>query len=356
MVNTVSQNATGMVHEPVQHARTARVPAIDAMRGLAILCVVLWQIQLRMPQEHSLLGRVMPPPLFRIVFHSGYYGVILFFVISGFVITRSSITRWGALAEVRGREFLLRRAARLLPGLMVFVLALILFIVLGPFARYVFTYHAQWNAHSYVASLDSIAIACLAGLLSCRVSLARTTRRCLQRIAAAIVVGVFLFREPIAELGLTRFGLDVTLLATGTALLLFALVDSVGIKPSLPPRLATFREEGRVGSNTATRSTARVRTIYMVGGELGAALRWAGRHSYEIYLSHLFSVPFFAKMLRTLPQDAPVGHWRSGALTAVAVLAILGACVLAAVLARYVSVPARRWLLARSAGTLDGPA
>lgn len=55
-----------------------RTPAIDALRGCAVLCVVLLHIQIHMPQEQSLLGRILPQALFNIVFRSGYYGVIIF--------------------------------------------------------------------------------------------------------------------------------------------------------------------------------------------------------------------------------------------------------------------------------------
>ncbi|WYX49354.1 hypothetical protein WJ977_19100 [Achromobacter xylosoxidans] len=62
---------------PVQGA-AVRNPAIDALRGLAILCVVLLHVQIHIPQEQSLLGKVLPPALFNLVFRSGYYGVIIF--------------------------------------------------------------------------------------------------------------------------------------------------------------------------------------------------------------------------------------------------------------------------------------
>ena len=61
-----------------------------------MLCVVLLHIQIHMPQEQSLLASMLPQTLFNIVFRSGYYGVIIFFVISGFLVTRSALERWGS--------------------------------------------------------------------------------------------------------------------------------------------------------------------------------------------------------------------------------------------------------------------
>ena len=91
-----------------------RTPAIDALRA-APCCASLLHIQIHMPQEQSLLASMLPQTLFNIVFRSGYYGVIIFFVISGFLVTRSALERWGSLDAVPWRAFLLR-AARIYPA------------------------------------------------------------------------------------------------------------------------------------------------------------------------------------------------------------------------------------------------
>ena len=78
-----------------------------------MLCVVLLHIQIHMPQEQSLLASMLPQTLFNIVFRSGYYGVIIFFVISGFLVTRSALERWGSLDAVPWRAF---PAARIYPA------------------------------------------------------------------------------------------------------------------------------------------------------------------------------------------------------------------------------------------------
>ena len=50
-----------------------RNAAIDIIRGLAILFVILRHLKIHLPHANSL------PPLNNIVFGSGYYGVIMFF-------------------------------------------------------------------------------------------------------------------------------------------------------------------------------------------------------------------------------------------------------------------------------------
>lgn len=82
------------------------MPALDGLRGLAVLLVMLLHFQLDSPD--TALGRV-----YLSVVESGWAGVDLFFVLSGFLIT-------GILYDNRGREgyfrdFYARRALRIFP-------------------------------------------------------------------------------------------------------------------------------------------------------------------------------------------------------------------------------------------------
>jgi len=64
-----------------------RVPAIDVLRGLCIIAVVLHHINLRIPFKNSAFGAMLSPAINRLLFWDGAYGVTVFFVISGFLIT-----------------------------------------------------------------------------------------------------------------------------------------------------------------------------------------------------------------------------------------------------------------------------
>ena len=79
-----------------RNTRLGHVPALDGIRGLAILLVVAYHF----------LG--LP---------GGFYGVDLFFVLSGFLITTLLLEEHAATGRVSLRAFYLRRARRLLPAL-----------------------------------------------------------------------------------------------------------------------------------------------------------------------------------------------------------------------------------------------
>jgi peptidoglycan/LPS O-acetylase OafA/YrhL len=82
--------------------RLSHIPALNGIRGFAILAVVLF---------HSAF---LP---------SGYFGVDVFFVLSGFLITSLIIREWMTTGEVRLKHFYIRRALRLGPALIVVLIA-----------------------------------------------------------------------------------------------------------------------------------------------------------------------------------------------------------------------------------------
>jgi peptidoglycan/LPS O-acetylase OafA/YrhL len=89
-----------------------RNSAIDVIRGLAILFVILRHLQIHFPHENSL-----PSMLNKILFFSGYYSVIIFFVVSEFLITNSIKNKWGDLKSVNILKFYQMRFARIAPCL-----------------------------------------------------------------------------------------------------------------------------------------------------------------------------------------------------------------------------------------------
>src|SRR3954470_7938651 len=77
-----------------------RLAGVDVLRGLCILSVLLHHIHLRFTLGKYPVKHVLPEKLEQLLFWSGLYAVIAFFVISGFLITGLSIRRWGALENV----------------------------------------------------------------------------------------------------------------------------------------------------------------------------------------------------------------------------------------------------------------
>ena len=89
---------------------------VDALRGVAILCVLVLHFTLAYGLKNSPLD-ALPPWLLRAAYQ-GNFGVTMFFTISGYLITSTSLRRWGDLARVDIVQFYLYRFARIMPCLL----------------------------------------------------------------------------------------------------------------------------------------------------------------------------------------------------------------------------------------------
>jgi peptidoglycan/LPS O-acetylase OafA/YrhL len=105
--------------------RSAR---IDFLRGVAIFAVLLLHFSLTYHLIDSPLSLVLPAKWLGAAINNGNYGVTIFFVISGFLITSNNLRRYGQLGEVSLRHFYVYRFSRIIPPL---VLALAIIVALG---------------------------------------------------------------------------------------------------------------------------------------------------------------------------------------------------------------------------------
>lgn len=96
---------------------SARNPGIDLLRGISILLVMLNHIGIRIRLMKGVLAAVLPKQVLIDITYNGGEGVIIFFVISGFLIATNSMQRWGSLGRIDARVFYVRRASRILPCL-----------------------------------------------------------------------------------------------------------------------------------------------------------------------------------------------------------------------------------------------
>jgi peptidoglycan/LPS O-acetylase OafA/YrhL len=111
---------------------TMRWPALDGLRGLAILLVFAFHLPLD-------------------VFRTGSFGVIIFFVLSGFLITTILLRELDSTGRIGLRWFYGRRAARLLPALGILVLGhLIIQIILGDADRW---WERTWPVLLYLSNV-----------------------------------------------------------------------------------------------------------------------------------------------------------------------------------------------------------
>jgi peptidoglycan/LPS O-acetylase OafA/YrhL len=91
---------------------------IDVLRGLSILSVLVLHFNIAYRLLKSPLGRLLPGPYLPNLVWNGNYGVTVFFVISGYLITSTSLRRFGSLERVSAKTFYAFRFARIFPCLL----------------------------------------------------------------------------------------------------------------------------------------------------------------------------------------------------------------------------------------------
>lgn len=90
---------------------------IDYLRGASILIVIsVHGALLALPGNFLAAGTQ--------IISNGYYGVAIFFVISGFLITRNTLRRYGEPNGIDFGQFYAMRAARIMPPLLLFIIVM----------------------------------------------------------------------------------------------------------------------------------------------------------------------------------------------------------------------------------------
>jgi peptidoglycan/LPS O-acetylase OafA/YrhL len=310
-----------------------RLDGVDLLRGLAIFFVLMNHVNMRLLMAKVPYTKGLPPQLVYSLVWNGQFGVQMFFAVSGFLITSTTLRRWGSLSAVSLRDFYLLRFARIAPLLFLLLtvlsalhfahlenfvvsaktgglgraliaaltfhinllearrgylpgswdilwslsveemfylffplacrlfgrgkllIALLLaFVVLGPLGRTVFTHgNGVWREYSYLGGMDAIALGCLTALLVSRIRFSRLQLWMLGSVGGALLIFSLAFSIRAYIWGLGRNGLNMTILAVGTCMLIAVAVQ------------------------TQWRSPRILRPLVRLG-----------QRSYEIYLTHIF--------------------------------------------------------------------
>src|SRR5579883_1471355 len=102
----------------------SRIPALDGIRGIAILIVIVAHFG---------------------ILQGGNFGVDLFFVLSGFLITSILLQEQRKNGRVSISKFYLRRALRLLPALFFLVICVLIYtFMMQPYSRFLLALSDAW--------------------------------------------------------------------------------------------------------------------------------------------------------------------------------------------------------------------
>jgi hypothetical protein len=104
---------------------------IDFLRGLSLIMVIFSHYGIYGYLLHSYTYVILGRHLSDVSAGMGYYGVVVFFVISGYLITSLTLKRYGLLPNINFSEFWWFRFSRIMPMLALCILTIIIFNVYG---------------------------------------------------------------------------------------------------------------------------------------------------------------------------------------------------------------------------------
>lgn len=353
---------------------------IDLLRGVSILLVLLHHFNIAYPLRDTALARVLGWDTIHAIVRNGNYGVTMFFVISGYLITSNARRRWGSLGALDVRAFYVSRIARIVPCLL-----LLLALVDGLAAAGVpiFTNHApQGIAVSYWL----VNLASLTFWMNVLIGAYGWVNYALGVLWSLSVEEVFYLSFPLLCIALRRdtrlFAFWLLIAATGPVYrythpgdeggflyAYFACFDGIAIGCCTALLAEHARWQGLAAAPVQWLAATAMTALYLawpiadshvlgvsamalgtavllIGahakhtsahGRLLAPLRWSGRLSYELYLFHLIVLG----ALRTFwPPSATHGDDKLALLVAYLALS----ATLSAVIARGYATPLDRFI------------
>ncbi|MBM7107382.1 O-acetyltransferase OatA [Brevibacillus laterosporus] len=338
------------------------MPGLDGLRALAVFAVILYHLNVNWAP-------------------GGLLGVGVFFVLSGYLITDILISQWKQKGKIDLKDFWIRRAKRLLPAMLVMLIAVVVWLALFDRSHlqalrgeivaallYVSNWWLVFHEVSYFESFGpaspfghfwSLAVEeqfYLVWPLLLLVGLRNTPRRgkLLGLTLAGVVVSAFamaLLYEPGVDPSRIYYGTDTRAfgLLIGAALAMVWPSSKLSEKVSLPARitlevlgiagLATILwmiwytnqyedflyQGGLVLLSIATAVVVAViaHPASSFGKLMGAKpLRWIGVRSYGMYLWHYPIIVLSTPTIHTNGTDIPKAIFQIGATIALAALSL----------------------------------
>lgn len=301
---------------------------VDRLRGVAIAVVVL--LHYRMYAGPNLWPLITDQPVLFYLIRNGFYGVTMFFVVSGFLITSMSLRRWGSLSLIRFDEFYTMRAGRILPTLVLLLIVLCSLSALGfmyfeipdhlsmaEAVWYAITFRYHWILGPYNVDhmqswtiLWSLSVEELFYIIFPMAAVVFRSKR-----ALVIVLALTAAWGPSARVQWSLYTLPGSIDALAMGCLTAIIVQNLTIRSGASTMLrwaglavgltaylaAPFNEAIQYGPSFIALGAA----LFLAGssdaGErprlLGLPddlLRFFGRHSYELYLFHMIVIVLFA--------------------------------------------------------------
>jgi peptidoglycan/LPS O-acetylase OafA/YrhL len=364
-----------------------RVRGIDALRGLAVVLVVLHHINLRFDIDDYDVARLLPGSVDTAVFWSGYYSVTTFFVISGFLITTLSMRRWTSLERIPLSRFYRLRGARILPCLLLLLMVLSVlhragasdFTIqpergsLGRALVAALTFHINWleGHRGYLPAnwdvLWSLSVEeTFYALFPLICLMLRNERRIVICMVALIVVGPFnrvalQGRDPWGDYAYfscmdgIAFGCITAWIAARVRLGLPVLRAAMALGVAIAVTIVVFRKQTadlgltKAGLDVTALELGVALVLTGLARGVGNAtlsrgtawLRLAGRCSYEIYLTHMFVVLGLMHPFRDLFGARPAA---SAAYLATYAIMLVLSILLGYVVERWFSDPLNKAL------------
>jgi peptidoglycan/LPS O-acetylase OafA/YrhL len=385
-----------MGEERAMKPTVGRLDAVDVLRGLSIVAVVLLHVWIRFSFFDVKLGADWVKYARHLVFFNGGNGVTVFFAVSGFLITLTSLRRFGSLGGMRPGVFYRIRFARIMPLLVLLLVVLSALHLLhvpafridtkafslGRAVLSALTFHLNWLE----AARDKYLPACWTVLWSLSIEemfylafplvCVLLLRRGRWGVGAWVLLGVVLVAlGPPARVVWPKTDLSAEnsylagmatiatgcLTAWGTELLArrgvrrawwlwtmqvvgWAVIALIAVWPKWPG-MRTLGKSGLddtllgVGACLVMMATT-LRGV--TGTRWSAPLRWFGRHSYEVYLSHEFVVILGIDVV--FARLYPHGGASRGVAAAFVAGIVLMTAPLGWVLGRWFAEPMNRWL------------